>query len=311
MRHHWLRASDETVKLGLIDRSYPPVLRIESGDEVSIETWSGWGNAIGETSTLDELMAKAATIGERGPHDLTGPIEVAGASVGQVLRVDVLELRPTRHGTNAVIPGEVGVGLLPDAFPQGALRHYTLDRETMSVQLTPGLTAPLAPFLGFMAVAPGDDGPHNSIPPGPHGGNIDLKELVVGTTLFLPIFNDGALFYAGDGHALQGNGEVDVSALEVGFEEARLRLSVLDGPPLELPRAETPSAWITLGFGGDLNEAARQATRGMIELIVELAGVEALEAYAICSMCVDLEVTQVVNGIVGVHARLGKSLLEA
>ena len=98
----------------------------------------------------------------------------------------------------------------------------------MSVELAPGLTAPLAPFLGFMAVAPPDDGPHNSIPPGRHGGNIDLKDLVVGSTLYLPIYNDGAMFYAGDGHALQGNGEVDVSALEVGFEEARVRLTVLD-----------------------------------------------------------------------------------
>lgn len=311
MGHHWLRATDETVRLGVIDRSYPPVLSIESGDEVSLETWSGWGDSIDESSTLDDVMIKAATLGERGPHDLTGPIAVAGAEPGQVLRVDVLELRPNEHATNLVVPGEIGVGLLPDLFPQGALRHYTLDREAMTVELTPELTARLSPFLGFMAVAPPDDGPHNSIPPGPHGGNIDLKDLVAGATLFLPIFNDGALFYAGDGHALQGNGEVDVSALEVGFEEARLRLTIVERAPLELPHAETPLAWITLGFGDDLGEATRQATWGMIELIVELTGVDELEAYALCSMTADLEVTQVVNGVVGVHARLAKSLFEA
>ena len=118
------------------------------------------------------------------------------------------------------------------------------------------------------------------------------------------------MFYAGDGHALQGNGEVDVTALEVGFHEARLRLTVVDRPALELPRAETPSAWITLGFGDSLDQAASQATQEMIGLIVELTGVANADAYALCSMCVDLEVTQAVNGIVGVHARLTKSLLE-
>jgi acetamidase/formamidase len=309
MAHHWLRASDRTVKLGLIDRSDQPVLSIESGDEVSIETWGGWGNAIDETTTLDDVMGLAATLADRGPHDLTGPIAIVGAQPGQVLRVDVLELRPAAHGTNLVVPGGAGVGLLPDMFPQGAIRHYALDLDRMTVELAPGLVAPLAPFLGFMAVAPRDDGPHNSIPPGPHGGNIDLKDLVAGTTLYLPIWNDGALFYAGDGHALQGNGEVDVTALEVSFDEARLRLTVLAHGPVELPRAETPSAWITLGFGGSLDEAARRATREMIGLIVERTGLTELDAYAVCSMCVDLEVTQAVNGTVGVHARLAKSLL--
>ncbi len=310
MSHHWLSATEQTVKLGLIDRTDPPVLSIESGDEVSIETWSGWGNSVDETTSLEDVMIKAATLAERGPHDLTGPIGVSGARPGQVLRVDVVELRPAPHASNLIVPGEVGVGLLPDLFPDGALRHYTLDLETMSVELAPGLTAPLAPFLGFMAVAPPDDGPHNSIPPGRHGGNIDLKDLVVESTLYLPIFNDGAMFYAGDGHALQGNGEVDVSALEVGFEEARVRLTVLDRPAFELPRAETPSAWITLGFGDSLDQAARQATREMIGLIVELTGLAHADAYALCSICVDLEVTQAVNGVVGVHARLSKSLLE-
>lgn len=310
MPHHWLRASEETVKLGAIDRTDLPVLTIESGDEVSIETWSGWGNAIGPQSTLDDVMRHAATLGERGPHDLTGPIAISGARQGQVLRVDVLELRPDRHATNLVVPGAVGVGLLPGLFPEGVLRHYTLDLETMSVELFPGLHAELAPFLGFMAVAPPDGGPHNSIPPGRHGGNIDLKDLVAGSTLYLPIWNDGALFYAGDGHALQGNGEADVTALEVAMVEARLRLTVLDRPPLELPRAETPTDWITLGFGTTLDDATRQATRAMIGLIGELCELSELDAYALCSLCVDLEVTQAVNGTVGVHARLPKSLLE-
>jgi acetamidase/formamidase len=307
--HHWLRATEETVKLGVIDRTDAPVLSVDSGDEVSIETWSGWGNSIGPETTIDDVMRGAATLGEVGPHDLTGPIEVRGARVGDILRVDVLALTLDRHATNVNIPGTVGVGLLPDLFPDGAMRHYVLDREQMTVELSPGLTVPLAPFLGFMAVAPRDNGPHNSIPPGPHGGNIDLKDLTVGSTLYLPVWNDGAQFYAGDGHARQGNGEVNVTALETTFEEARLRLTVLRGRSIELPRAETATSWITLGFGNDFAEAARGATRGMIGLLGELAELEPLEAYAFCSMCVDLEITQAVNTVVGVHARLDKELI--
>lgn len=310
MHHHRLPATEQTVKLGLVDRTDTPVLRIDSGDEVSIETWSGWGNSINEGSTLEEVMGKAATLAERGPHDVTGPIAVSGAKAGQVLRVDVVRLTPAPHATNLIVPGAVGVGLLPERFPEGQLRHYTLDPETMTVELGPRMTVPISPFLGFMAVAPPDDGPHNSIPPGRHGGNLDLKDLTIGSTLYLPIWNDEALFYAGDGHALQGNGEIDVTALEISFDEARLRLTVLDRPPLELPRAETDTAWITLGFGDDLDSAAKQAASSMIDLIVELTELSELDAYALCSICVDLEITQAVNGTVGVHARLAKTLLE-
>lgn len=306
-RHHWLTATAETVRTGVVDRADPPVLEIDSGDEVSIETWSGFGNAIGASTTLEEIMRLAGALETVGPHDVTGPIAVRGARTGQVLRVDVLELHPEPAATNLIVPGIAGVGLLPELFPEGALRHYALDLDAMTVELEPGLCAPLAPFLGFMAVAPREAGPHNTIPPGPHGGNIDLKDLVVGTSLYLPIWNDGALFWAGDGHALQGNGEVDVTALEVRFVEARLRLTVIDRPPLQLPRAETPQAWITLGFGGDLTLAAKEATRAMIDLIAEQSGLTPLDAYALCSICVDLEITQAVNGMVGVHARLDKS----
>ena len=215
MAHHWLRATEQTVKLGLIDRSDPPVLSIESGDEVSIETWGGWGNAVDETTTLDDVMGQAVTLADRGPHDLTGPIEAAGARSGQVLRVDVLELSPAAHGTNLIVPGEVGVGLLPDMFAEGALRHYTLDLETHERRARAGADGTAGAVSRLHGGRAARRWPHSSIPPGRHGGNIDLKDLVVGSTLYLPIFNDGAMFYAGDGHALQGNGEVDVSALEV------------------------------------------------------------------------------------------------
>ena len=284
------------------------MLSVDSGDEVSFETWSGWGNSIDATTTIEDVMQLAGGLGETGPHDLTGPVEVRGAQTGDVLRVDVLALIPGPRATNVTVPGAVGVGLLPELFAEGVMRHYELDRERMTVQLLPDLTIPLAPFLGFMAVAPRDPGPHNSIPPGPHGGNIDLKDLTVGSTLYLPIWKNGAGFYAGDGHARQGNGEVNVTALEAAFEEARLKLTVVPGP-LDLPRAETATAWLTLGIGPDFATAARDATRGMIGLLGELIDLDAAEAYAFCSMCVDLEITQAVNGAVGVHARLDKSLI--
>ena len=225
----------ETVRLGVIDRADSPVLSIDSGDEVSIETWSGWGNSIDTSTTIGDVMARASTLDEAGPHDLTGPIEVRGAQPGQVLRVDVLELKPGAHATNVNIPGAVGVGLLPDLFPEGSMRHYTLNRERMTVDLAPNLTVPSAP-VGSWPLRHAMTGRTTASRLVHTGGNIDLKDLVVGSTLYLPIWNAGALFYAGDGHALQGNGEVNVTALEAPFEEARLRLSVIDGPTLSLPQ---------------------------------------------------------------------------
>jgi acetamidase/formamidase len=293
--HHWLRASRDTVSTGIVDRSLTPVLSVESGDEVSIETWNAWGNAVDETLTIDDVMRYIAASEGRGPHDLTGPIEVRGASPGDVLQVDVLELRISDRGFNLNLPIEMHAGLLPERYPQGGVRHYRIDRERDEVELAPGVRVRLAPFLGIIAVAPPDDGWRSSLLPGPYGGNLDLKELVAGSTIYFPVF-------------AHGDGELNVTALETSVEEARLRLTLLEGPAHDMPCVETATHWITLGIGDTLDTAAAAATQRMLDFLVRL-GIDDDDAYAIGSIAVDLSVTQVVNHIVGVHAKLPKATI--
>jgi acetamidase/formamidase len=306
--HHWLRASRDTVITGIVDGSLAPVLTVESGDEVSIETWNAWGNAVDETLTIDDVMRYIAASEGRGPHDLTGPIEVRGASPGDVLQVDMLELRISDRGFNLNLPIEMHAGILPERYPHGGVRHYRIDRERDEVELATGVRVRLAPFLGVIAVAPPDDGWRSSLLPGPYGGNLDLKELVAGSTIYFPVFAPGALLCIGDAHAAQGDGELNVTALETSVEEARLRLTLLEGPAHDMPCAETATHWITLGIGDTLDAAAAAAAERMLDFLVGL-GIDEDDAYAIGSIAVDLSVTQVVNHIVGVHAKLPKAAI--
>ena len=255
------------------------------------------------TSFNDVLTLRERWRGH-GPHSITGPVEIHGARPGMVLRVDVLEYRLRNHGFNVLLPRGVGRGLLADDFDGGQIRHFHLDTESMTTTLNGGVTIPLRPFLGIMGVAPVQPGPHISSVPGNFGGNIDCPELVVGSSLFLPVWVDGARFYAGDAHAAQGCGEVNQTALESAMEAARLRLTLMDGPPIKRPRIETPTHLITMGLDQDLREAARQATRDMIDLLVHEYGLDEQDAYVLCSLQADLSITQLVNGTSGVHARL-------
>lgn len=311
---HLLPATPATTRVGVIDAAIPPVLEIASGDLVELSTWSLWGNAVGPGTTLAEMLALRAehtAAGALGPHTLTGPIAVAGAQPGDVLRVDVLELAPGPHGFNMMLPAPGSRGALADEFPAGSIAHYALDRETMSATVAPGVTLTLRPFLGIMGVAPAQDGPRGTAEPGDFGGNMDLAALVAGTTLRLPVHRPGALFYAGDAHACQGDGEVDQMALETTMERALLRLTVERGAPLRLPRAATPEHVIALAFDEDLDVAARIAVDEAVGLIAARRGLAREEAYRLCSLAVDLAVTQLVNGVKGVHARIPRALLSA
>ena len=308
MTHLWLRASRETVHTGVIDRSLPPVLTVESGDEVSFETWNAWGNAVDETLTIEDVMERILGSDGRGPHDLTGPVEVRAANPGDILQVDVLEVRVRDRAFNLNLPLELHAGILPERYPSGSVRHYRLDLERNEAELAPGVRVPLAPFLGIMAVAPAESGWKSSLLPGPYGGNLDLKELVAGSTIYFPVFAPGVRFSIGDAHAAQGDGELNVTALETSVEEARLRLTLLEGPAHDMPCVETPETWITLGIGETLDEAAAAATGRMLDFLLRI-GIGEDDAYAIGSIAVDLAVTQVVNHIVGVHAKLPKAAL--
>ena len=240
-------------------------------------------------------------------HICTGPVAVRGAKAGQVLEVRIKDIGLHYDwGYNYSAPLK---GALPDDFPETHLIHIPLDRERMTGRLPWGLELPLKPFFGVMAVAPPAPwGSVSTLPPRRNGGNLDNKELVAGTTLYLPIHVDGALFSVGDGHGVQGDGEVCVTAIETGLV-GTFELIVRDDMALDWPMAETPTHVMTMAFDPDLDTCVTIALRDMLGLIAARTGLSRQEAYALCSLAADLRVTQVVNGAKGIHVMLEKRFL--
>ncbi|MCO5132256.1 MAG: acetamidase/formamidase family protein [Xanthobacteraceae bacterium] len=313
MATHVLKASASTVQAGIIDPKAKPVHTVASGDTVILDTWAMWDNAGGASLDLEQAMTLRERFRAegRGPHSLTGPIAVETARPGDVLKVEIESLDIADHGINLIFPGGRSRGLLSDIFPEAELRHFKLDRETMTTRFGQGVRMPLRPFLGIMGVLPSlDEAARSSAIPGNFGGNIDCADLVAGSTLYLPVFVDGAGFYAGDAHAAQGCGEVVQTALETAMTAARLRLTVQKGRSILRPWAETREHFITMGLDEDLREAARQAVRDMIDLMAATKGMTRSDAYALCSLQADLMVTQLVNGVSGIHARMPKSIFQ-
>lgn len=303
MATHRLDADDRTVRVGVIDAAHPPVLTIDSGDTVELATLSHWGGRVVPPMTLAEVLELRADA-PLGPHSLTGPIAVRGAEPGQVLRVDVGELVCGGWGFNLALPAPLGRGLLADRYPDGFLRHLELDPVALTTEIGPGITIALSPFLGIMGVAPADDGPHSSVPPGPYGGNLDLKDLVAGASLFLPVFRPGAGFYAGDAHAAQGDGEVDQTAIETSMTRAVLRFEVTDialPEAMRRPWAETDDHLVALGLDEDLDVACVAAVDALVWHLTHRFGIDPDDAYALASIGADLEVTQAVNRVKGAH----------
>ncbi len=309
-QHHHLRSTPETVHWGLLDAALPPVLRIASGDRLTVDTVSGIPEATpeGEFTVRDELRL----IHERsrrgpGPHVLTGPVWIEGAEPGDTLEVRILDVELADDwGWNLIRPL---MGTLPEEFPLLQVRHLPIDRAARTATLPWGTALPLSPFFGIMAVAPpAVYGAVTSVVPREFGGNIDNKELVPGSTLYLPIFNPGAGFSVGDGHAVQGDGEVCLTALETGLIGS-FELVVRKDLKVRFPRAETPTHVISMGLHEDLDTAARQAVREMIALVQERLPITREEAYALCSLAADFRVTQLVDGNKGIHGMLAKSVL--
>jgi acetamidase/formamidase len=309
MATHRIKAGPATVQRGIIAPGATPVLTIASGDTVIFDTWSMWDNSAGADLTLEKALALRDRFRaeNRGPHMLTGPIAVETAEPGDVLKVEIERLEIADHGIN-LIPGRPSRGLLADLFPDPELRHFPIDGATMTAKLG-SITIPLRPFLGIMGVSPPLGEPaRSSAIPGDFGGNIDCSDLTAGSVLYLPVFVKGAGFYAGDAHAVQGSGEVNQTALETAFRVAQLKLSVVKERAIDRPRAETPDHFITMGLDEDLREAARQALLDMIDLLTATKGMTRSDAYALCSLQADLMVTQLVNGVCGIHARLPRAI---
>jgi len=308
---HHLSATPETVAWGHYDSSSPPVLRIRSGDVVDIgtlitnspERLEAAGVAPEEIEPALRRVYEEVT--DRGPggHILTGPIFVEGAEPGDVLEVRILSVElPIDYGYNGCS------GFVRELCENPRTRILRFDRERMTSDFGSGITVPLRPFFGSMGVAPPpDSGRVSSTPPGKHAGNIDNPELVAGTSLFLPVHVPGALFEAGDGHAAQGDGEVDQTAIETSLR-GRLQLIVHKGHPLEWPRAETPTQYIVMGFDPDLAEATRIAVREMVAFLQEEKGLSQGEAYRLASLAADLRITELVDENVGVHMMIPKGI---
>lgn len=311
---HDLKLVPANVHWGYYDARVKPVLKVASGDRVRVETMIARGierlrlAGVPDEDIPESLKVVERAVTDRGPglHPLTGPIYVEGAEPGDVLEARILGfefLHP--YGAGGFIPE---AGALPDEFPYAKFRLVRFNVAAGTAEFTPGVTLRLAPFFGSIGVAPPAIlGRVSSGPPGSHTGNLDNKELVAGSTLYLPVHVPGALVSMGDGHALQGDGEVSLTALETSLR-GTVQLTVRKGRRLRWPRAETPTHFITMGLHPDLDEAARLATREMIDYLTTEKGLSREDAYVLCSLAADLHVTQIVDGTKGVHAMIAKSI---
>ncbi|MFC1476881.1 acetamidase/formamidase family protein [candidate division KSB1 bacterium] len=310
---HVLNPTPETVVIGHYWSEAPPALRIKSGDVVNVHTLHVFSPrqleraGVPEDGIEQELRDVHEKVQDRGPggHVLNGPVYIEGAEPGDMLEVRILSIDlAIPYAYNSI----GGNGFLGREIRGSGIKTIPLDAERNVAVFGEGIEIPLAPFFGSMGVAPpADAGRWNSSPPWIHGGNLDNKELVAGTTLFLPVFIKGALFEIGDGHAAQGNGEVDITALETSLKGS-LQFIVHKGKTLEWPRAETPDYYISMGTNEDLTEAAKIALREMIGFLVTEKGMTQQDAYALCSCAVDFNITQVVDGNKGVHGMLPKKV---
>lgn len=311
MAHHHLAASPETCFWGYFEAQTPPVLTVASGDEVTIDCLPAGTLADGPADRLlaDHVRTMEGLAAARGPgaHVMTGPIRVEGAMPGDVLQVEVLEAEPRQDwGFAKIVPL---LGTLPEDFPDHEHFLIDIDPDRGEAVLPWGKRIALDPFFGVLAVAPPAAwGRLDTAQPRAFGGNMDNKELRPGATLYLPVFNEGALFSAGDGHGVQGDGEVCLCAVETALR-GRFRLTLRSDLDAALPYAETPEALISMGFEADLDDAAKIAVRRMIDLVCVRTERTRSEAYLLCSLACDFRVTQLVDGEKGIHGVLPKSAL--
>ena len=311
---HRLEATPDTVAYGFYWSQAKPVLRIASGDIIDVDTLlTNSPNGLTRAGVPPEkiqaslrAIVEGVTGERRGPggHILSGPVYVEGAEPGDVLEVKVLSIDlPIDYGYNGCS------GFVPENCDRTQTsKIIQLDRKTMTAEFMPGIVIPLKPFFGSMGVAPASDlGRVSSNPPSRHAGNLDNRELVAGSTLYIPVFVPGALFEVGDGHAAQGDGEV-CSAIEAGLT-GTFELYLRDDMQLDWPLAETPTHVITMAFHPDLDDCVVMALRDMVKLICHRTGLSREDAFSLCSIAADIRVTQVVNGNKGIHIMIERKYL--
>ena len=223
-----------------------------------------------------------------------------------MLKIRINRIAPRPYGANWNLPGALGLGQFPDAFPDAQVRYFYFDLERMVTRFAPGVEIPLRPFPGIVGVARAEPGRYSTVPPGPFGGNLDIRELTQGTTLYLPVFVEGALLWSGDSHAAQGNGEINLTAIETAFNELSLTVEVVKDQPLEWPRIETPTHWITVGYDRDLNKALDILKAETAKLLSKQHKISSEQAAALMPSVADVRIAEVVNQMKGVYAMLPK-----
>jgi acetamidase/formamidase len=310
-RRHEIPPTPENMVWGYMDATTPPVLEVASGDVVTLHSFPAGGM---ETLPTDgrpipeDYMAALKTLQQgAGPHFITGPVYVNGAEPGDALQIDIIDVKVRQDwGFVAILPL---LGTLPDEFTDYETIHPVVDHARNVCILPWGTEIPLDPFFGIIATAPPPVwGRCGSPVPRSFGGNMDNKELRPGSTLYLPIYNEGALFYAGDGHGVQGDGEVCITALETGVT-GTFRLTVRKDLDLKWPFAETSTHLMSIGLDEDLDDAAKQAVREMINHVCARSNLSPNQAYMLCSLAGNLRVTQLVDGNKGVHMLLPKAYI--
>jgi acetamidase/formamidase len=316
VRTHELPLAPQHVHWGYFDARVKPAVRIASGDRVRLETMVARGlerlklAGVPDAEIPASMRAVEAEVRERGPgpHPMTGPIFVEGAEPGDSLEIRILAINFLHpFGVAAFSPGG---GVLPSDFPYAHQRLLRWPTGAKDIEFRPGVRLPLAPFFGTIGVAPPVlSGRLSTTAPGWHGGNFDNKDLTVGSVLFLPVHAQGGLLSIGDGHAMQGDGEVTGAALETSLT-GTIEVHLRKARRLRWPRAETPTHYMTMGLDPDLDEAVRLATREMVEFLSIERGLPRDEAYLLCSLAADLRVTQAVDGTKGIHALIAKSIFQ-
>ena len=315
-RVHTVESTKETVQLGVFDETLPPILTVESGDTIVYpNTWSHFLNEMQPGVAVDTLAELRKSNPGRGPHSIVGPVAVKEAQPGDVLEIRYRKLQPFPWGAVFHNPAALGTGLLPDDFPQGQVKYLDLDLKAKQGKFAQNINVPLKPFQGTLGLAPPDGyfpplkpGVTSSVPPGPHGGNLDLRELSEGSVLYLPVWKPGALIYTGDSHAVQGDGEICLTALETRMQEVRIQVVLHKQKDFKWPVAETDTHWIALGLDKDLNKAMALAAQNAISFLSSRAKLTPADAYALCSIACSFRVTQVVDIVRGVHAMIPKAL---
>jgi acetamidase/formamidase len=289
---HTVESTSETVRSGFLDPAARPVASIVSGDTVSYpNTWTHWGNEakFGMTFADREPLRHRYP---RGPYSMLGPVEIAGADPGDVIEVSITRLRTIGWGWNSF---PLGVGALPHDFAEPYVHYFTFDEARTTAEFTHGIQLPMAPFLGVVAVEPAGTDPVSAILSGSYGGNLVLRDLTVGSHLFLPVAKPGGRMWNGDVHALQGDGVVDQTAIETAAEDLEIRYDLHKDVPLGGPLVETEASWIVIGFGQDLDDALVGCLREAIRWLAAAAQISAAEVYALASMAFSFRVTQYSN----------------